>query len=87
MGCRQRAPVAELLRVVAESSTPASCESKLAVVVRPDPRRRGAGRGAWVHHNQGCVAKAEQRRAFGRALRATGALDLTAVVRYVAEKR
>lgn len=64
VGCRQRALVGELLRVIAADGR---------VVV--DERRRLPGRGAWVHPDLGCLSKAERRRAFPRALRVQGALD------------
>jgi len=60
VGCRRRADQAALLRVVADGSA-----------VRVDPRRRAAGRGAYVHPDPACLAAAVKRRAFGRALRAT----------------
>ncbi|HVQ87621.1 MAG TPA: YlxR family protein [Actinomycetes bacterium] len=68
MGCRQKAPQADLLRVVAVPG-PAGM---LAV---PDPRRQQPGRGAYVHLRPECLDLAERRRAFPRALRLTGALD------------
>jgi len=37
------------------------------------------GRGAHLHPDPECLALAERRRAFGRALRADGPLDATAV--------
>jgi predicted RNA-binding protein YlxR (DUF448 family) len=55
------------------------------VFVVPDPRRRAPGRGAWLHRDPKCVALAERRRAFGRALRVAGAIDPTLVGEYVAE--
>ncbi|MGY1755253.1 YlxR family protein [Blastococcus sp. SYSU D01042] len=61
MGCRRRAPVTDLLRVVVRSG---------ALV--PDPRRRLPGRGASVHPAPGCLDAAERRRAFTRALRLPG---------------
>nr|WP_254920828.1 YlxR family protein [Blastococcus mobilis] len=61
MGCRQRAPASDLLRVVARSG---------ALV--PDPRRRLPGRGASVHPTPECLRAAERRRAFTRALRLPG---------------
>ncbi|MEU6644877.1 YlxR family protein [Saccharomonospora sp. NPDC046836] len=64
VGCRQRALIGELLRVVAVGG---------ALVV--DERRRLPGRGAWVHPVAECLAKAERRRAFSRALRVQGTLD------------
>src|SRR6478736_9665971 len=60
IGCRKTAPRSELLRLVAESS------GSTAVLV--DERRRMAGRGAWLHPSETCLALAVKRRAFGRAL-------------------
>ncbi|MFD2422616.1 YlxR family protein [Amycolatopsis pigmentata] len=40
-----------------------------------DERRRLPGRGAWLHPVPDCLAKAERRRAFTRALRVPGPLD------------
>ena len=37
------------------------------------------GRGAHLHPDPECLALAERRRAFGRALRADGPLDATAI--------
>ena len=52
-------------------------------VLIPDLRRRLPGRGAWLHPDLGCLAAAERRRAFGRALRVSKIdaepLDITAV--------
>ncbi|ELT44464.1 YlxR family protein [Arthrobacter nitrophenolicus] len=65
IGCRKKGPRSELLRLVAEGS------GSTAVLV--DERRRMAGRGAWLHPSEPCLALAVKRRAFGRALRgATG---------------
>ncbi|MGY1681484.1 YlxR family protein [Geodermatophilus sp. SYSU D01176] len=61
MGCRKRAPVTDLLRVVARDG---------ALV--PDPRRRLPGRSASLHPTPECLRAAERRRAFGRALRLPG---------------
>ncbi|WP_308190230.1 YlxR family protein [Amycolatopsis sp. GM8] len=72
VGCRKRASVGELLRVVATDGQ---------VVV--DERRRLPGRGAWLHPEPGCLTKAERRRAFPRALRSSGTLDVTVVRRYL----
>jgi predicted RNA-binding protein YlxR (DUF448 family) len=64
VGCRRRALVGELLRVIA-------ADGRLIV----DERRRLPGRGAWLHPEPDCLAKAERRRAFPRALRVSGSLD------------
>jgi len=61
VGCRKRAPVTDLLRVVVRTG---------ALV--PDPRRRLPGRGASVHPTPECLDAAERRRAFVRALRLPG---------------
>ena len=61
VGCRKRAPVTDLLRVVARDG---------ALV--PDPRRRLPGRGASLHPTPECLRTAERRRAFPRALRLPG---------------
>lgn len=69
IGCRVRQePDAEpaMLHVVA-----------VGQVVTPDPGRRQPGRGAWVH--PGCVAEATKRRAWARALRLDGTVELSLV--------
>jgi hypothetical protein len=75
-----------LLRVVAApvSSDSLAGQPGCALVV-PDPRRRASGRGAWLHRDPRCVALAERRRAFARALRVLGALDPAPVREYVAQ--
>ena len=80
VGCRSRAPASTLLRVVAVAD---------AGVVRlmVDPRHRLPGRGAYLHVDPACLAKAERRRAFSRALRVAGVLDTSALTSYVAAQR
>ncbi|MFC7527101.1 YlxR family protein [Actinoplanes sp. GCM10030250] len=68
VGCRNRAPAASLLRFVAAGSG-----GNLRLL--PDPGRRLPGRGAHLHPDPACLAQAERRRAFGRALRLTGVAD------------
>ncbi|MEU4803379.1 YlxR family protein [Actinosynnema sp. NPDC023587] len=68
IGCRTRTLPSELLRVVVVDG---------AVV--PDTRRRLPGRGAWLHPDEGCLRDAEKRRAFPRAFRVQGALDVDSV--------
>lgn len=74
LGCRARAPVATLLRVVARNG---------AVLV--DVRRDAPGRGAHLHPTSDCLALAERRRVFPRALRVPGPLDLEALRDALAE--
>jgi len=72
VGCRAKAVRASLLRVVAVGG-----------VLVPDPAGRLPGRGASVHLDSRCVALADKRRAFPRALRLAGPLDVTAVREHV----
>jgi predicted RNA-binding protein YlxR (DUF448 family) len=58
VGCRGRAPKAELLRV---AGTP--------VGVRVDPAGTAPGRGAYVHRDRACVTAALRKGALARALR------------------
>ncbi|HEX7660819.1 MAG TPA: YlxR family protein [Pseudonocardiaceae bacterium] len=51
--------------------------------VVPDPRHRMPGRGAWLHPNLDCLRVAERRRAFPRALRVPGPLDVERVRDYL----
>lgn len=69
MGCRSRDDQSVLLRVVL-----AEVDGVWSVV--PDPGHRLPGRGAWVHRDLGCLDLADRRRAFPRALRRSGSLDL-----------
>jgi predicted RNA-binding protein YlxR (DUF448 family) len=69
VGCRKRAPAAELLRVVGVDNGADQFS------VMPDPTRRRSGRGAHLHFDPACLVLAERRRAFGRALRITGVID------------
>lgn len=79
IGCRGRGARSELLRVVAGSDDAGEPTGALVV----DPAVRLPGRGSWLHVSQDCLEKALQRRAFGRALRVTTALDATQVQEYV----
>ncbi|HSV37410.1 MAG TPA: YlxR family protein [Nocardioidaceae bacterium] len=72
VGCRERAPKKELLRVVAGDGT-----------LVPDPAGRAPGRGAHVHPTPECLALALRRRAFVRALRARDGLAPEALTTYV----
>ncbi|MCH0567464.1 MULTISPECIES: YlxR family protein [unclassified Streptomyces] len=72
VGCRERAAKAELLRTVA-------IEGECV----PDPRGTLPGRGAYVHPVPVCLDQAVRRRAFTRALRVPGALDVMVLRRYV----
>lgn len=73
IGCRQRADKTDLVRVVA-------VQESTAVVVTPDPRGTLPGRGAHLHPTTRCLDLATRRKAFGRALRVEGPLDLSRLV-------
>jgi predicted RNA-binding protein YlxR (DUF448 family) len=68
VGCRARAPKAELVRV-----------ARAPDGVRPDLEAVAPGRGAYVHRDAGCIDVALRRGALARALR-TG-LDQQELVR------
>ncbi|MFJ9734682.1 YlxR family protein [Streptomyces sp. NPDC101171] len=72
VGCRQRAAKDALLRIVADHE---QCV--------PDPRGTLPGRGAYVHPDPVCIDQAVRRRAFPRALRVPGPLDVKALRHYV----
>jgi uncharacterized protein len=75
VGCRVRSSKRDLLRVVAVEG-----------VCVPDPLGRLPGRGASLHPRLACLTLAERRRAFPRALRVAGPLDLSVLRRYVEEQ-
>jgi predicted RNA-binding protein YlxR (DUF448 family) len=69
LGCRQRADRSSLLRVVARDGA-----------VTPDLSASLPGRGGWVHPTRECIETAIKRKAFGRALRVSTALDTEALI-------
>ncbi|MEV0588164.1 YlxR family protein [Nonomuraea sp. NPDC050310] len=68
VGCRVRAIKSELLRLVLDGDH-----------VTPDLQGRLPGRGASLHPALSCLELAERRRAFPRAFRVPGPLDLSLV--------
>ncbi|WP_084755798.1 YlxR family protein [Pseudonocardia thermophila] len=75
IGCRSRSPAGVLLRVVVRDG-----------VLTPDPRRRLPGRGAWLHPAPECLARADRRAAFPRALRVAGPLSIDPVRTFLDEQ-
>lgn len=67
----------DLLRVVQHPGQPG--------VILPDPKRRMQGRGAWLTPTIAALELAEQRRAFGRALRVSTAVDTGHVRTYLVD--
>ncbi|HEX6473161.1 MAG TPA: YlxR family protein [Streptosporangiaceae bacterium] len=79
VGCRVRAAKSDLLRLVVVEGS-----------VIPDPGGRLPGRGASLHPDLGCLEMGERRRAFPRAFRQAGPLDLRMLRAYLeapAERR
>ena len=62
VGCRERSPDSELLRCTSDG--------KSVRFGRNEP-----GRGAWIHPRQSCLASADRRQVWSRALRVAGPLD------------
>ena len=83
VGCRERSAKSDLLRIVAEPPNAAGASG----ILIPDPRGRMPGRGAHLHLDPECLALAERRRAFGRALRTEGPFDATAVQAWIEAQR
>jgi predicted RNA-binding protein YlxR (DUF448 family) len=75
VGCRVRAAKSQLLRVVAVEG-----------VLLPDPRGTSHGRGAHLHPDLECLALAERRRVFPRALRLNGPLGVEALQAYLEQQ-
>ena len=70
VGCRRKDAREALVRLVVDR---APLDVTLRVVV--DERRSLPGRGAWVHPDPRCYELADKRRAVGRALRITSAVE------------
>ena len=81
IGCRERSTKRELLRIVAGTGAESHEDSQPGSwFVVPDPSGTASGRGAHLHPTTECLALAERKRAFARALRhdagVRGALSL-----------
>lgn len=81
VGCRNRAAASDLLRIVVESADGATRR------LVPDLRGGMPGRGAHLHRDPECLALAERRKAFGRALRVEGPVDTSLVAEQVANEQ
>ena len=90
IGCRERATKRELLRIVAgtDAESREGSQSGSWFVV-PDPGGTAPGRGAHLHPTDRCLALAERKRAFARALRhdagVRGALSLERLREHLAQ--
>ncbi|MGI8887498.1 MAG: YlxR family protein [Nocardioidaceae bacterium] len=72
VGCRERTAKSDLVRVVVDLEGTA----RRAL---PDDAGTMSGRGAHLHPRPACLDLAERRRAFPRAFRFEGPLDLSAL--------
>jgi len=78
VGCRQKKPKAELLRVA----------RSLAGTIDIDPEARTAGRGAYVCYSVECVKKARKSRGLDRTLKhAVPEMIYTALEKFIQSKR
>ena len=75
IGCRKRSGPADLLRMTVSGG-----------LVLPDPDRRAPGRGAHLHPVAECFDLAVRRKAFPRAFRVPGPLDVTGLRDYVGQR-
>lgn len=55
-------------------------------VLVPDERAVMPGRGAWVHQTPECMDAALRRRAFVRALRVSGPLDMQTIEKHIQQR-
>lgn len=78
VGCRTRTMASDLVRVVLARDG--------GERLQPDGPIRQPGRGAHLHPTRKCLDLAERKRAFGRALRATGPVDISALRDYVEQR-
>ena len=79
IGCRKRSSPADLLRMTVSGGPGKQ-------MVLPDPDRRAPGRGAHLHPVAECLDLAVRRKAFPRAFRVPGPLDVTGLREYVAQR-
>lgn len=76
IGCRQIAPQSTLIRVVGTHR-----DGTWHAVI--DHARRLPGRGAWIHCDYKCTARAIKRRAVNQALRKPGEVNITELVEWL----
>jgi uncharacterized protein len=82
VGCRGRSPKPEMVRVVVRLVGVGHVWSLYL-----DLQQAAAGRGAYVHRNSRCLAEAQRRRAFQRALRVSESLDDTELTIYLTKNQ
>ena len=79
IGCRERVDKTALTRLVA-------VKGSSQWVITTDPNGSLPGRGAHLHPESRCLERATKRKAFGRALRITGAIDTDLVAEMVRDR-
>lgn len=75
---RQQLPATGLLRLCARPHGD-------GIAIIPDPQACLPGRGAWILPSMQAFQLAERKRAFGRALRVSGQLDLNPLRDYLSD--
>ncbi|WP_344151032.1 YlxR family protein [Kribbella yunnanensis] len=75
IGCRKRSSPADLLRMTVSGR-----------LVLPDPEHRAPGRGAHLHPTTECFELAVRRKAFPRAFKVQGPLEVTGLREHVAQR-
>ncbi|MFC9692655.1 YlxR family protein [Kribbella sp. NPDC056951] len=75
IGCRKRSSPTDLLRMTVSGG-----------LVLPDPARRAPGRGAHLHPTIECFELAVRRKAFPRAFKVQGALEVTGLREHIAQR-
>jgi len=79
VGCKARAAKTDLIRLVVVANDEGPNRHRVV----PDQSGRLPGRGASLHRDLGCLDLAERRRAFPRAFRVEGPLDVSVVRAYL----
>ena len=72
VGCKARVAKSSMLRLVVAGDG-----------IVPDPQARQPGRGAYLHLSLACFELAQRRRAFSRALRASGSPSTAPLASYL----
>ena len=72
VGCKARVAKSSMLRLVVAGDS-----------IVPDPQARQSGRGAYLHLSLECFELAQRRRAFSRALRASGSPSTAPLASYL----
>lgn len=83
IGCRMAGPVSDLYRIALEEDASHPSVPQRVVI---DSARSIPGRGAWLHPNNDCFERALKKRAFARAFRIQGDLNIEQLRKFHEEK-